>query len=156
MAKEDFHDLAEYIQEYFENMEQNLSLPIDLKYAYQGHDKQKTLITIKKIPDNYSMIIDADLIVTFNEDFFDAFDDISKNVLIDQELAKVEFNSEKNTLKIAKADLVTSSSIIKKYSLKSVERANQIKDLYNDQQLDKQQLSDKIDQLDQTQHHNLI
>jgi hypothetical protein len=136
MAKEDFHDLVDYVQEYFENMEQQLNLPVDLKYAFQAHDKQKTLVTIKKIPDNYSSIIDADIIITFNEDYFDAFDDESKNVLIDQELAKVEFNTEKGSLKIVKPDLVTSSAIIKKYSLESVERANQVGDLFADQQLD--------------------
>jgi hypothetical protein len=43
---------------------------------------------------------------------------------------------EKGTLKIVKPDLVTSSAIIKKYSLESVERANQVRDLYLNQQLD--------------------
>ncbi len=138
MAKEDFHELADYVQEYFDEMQKKLNLPIDLKYAYQAHDKQKTLVTIKKIPDNYALIIKADLIVTFNEDYFDVFDDESKNVLIDQELAKVEFNMEKGTLKIVKADLITSSAIIKKYTLESVEKANKVKELFKDQQLDAQ------------------
>lgn len=136
MAKDNFRELADYIQEFFEEMQNKLNLPVDLKYAYQAHDKQKALITIKKIPDNYSVLIGADLLVTFNEDFFDAFDEDSKKILIDQELAKIEFNTEKGTLKIVKPDLVTSSSIIKKYSLEKVERANQVRDLYKDQQLD--------------------
>jgi len=136
MAKGDLHDLADYIVEFFDGMKNKLNLPVDIKYAYQAYNKQKTLITIKKIPDNYSVIIKADLLVTFNEDYFDAFDDTSKKILIDQELVKIEFNMEKGTLKIVKPDLVTSSAIIKKYSLESVERANQVKDLYKDQQLD--------------------
>jgi len=136
MAKDNFRELADYIQDFFEEMQNKLSLPVDLKYAYQAYEKQKVLISIKKVPDNYSVIIKADLLVTFNEDFFDAFDEDSKKILIDQELAKIEFNIEKGTLKIAKPDLITSSSIIKKYSLKKVERANQVNDLYKDQQLD--------------------
>jgi len=136
MAKDDFRELADYIQEFFEEMQNKLNLPVDLKYAYQAYEKQKALISIKKVPDNYSVLIDADLLITFNEDFFDAFDDDSKRILIDQELAKIEFNTEKGTLKIVKPDLVTSSAIIKKYTLEKVERANQVKDLYKDQQLD--------------------
>lgn len=136
MAKGDFHELADYVQDFFNEMKQKLNLPVDIKYAFQAYDKQKALISIKKIPDNYSVLIGADLLVTFNEDFFDAFDDESKKILIDQELAKIEFNMDKGTLKIVKPDLVTSSSIIKKYSLEKVERANQVKDLYKDQQLD--------------------
>ena len=141
MAKVDFHELADYVVEFFDDMKKQLNLPVDINYAYQAHDKQKELVTIKKIPDNYAFIVNADLIVTFNEDYFDAFDEESKKILIDQELAKVEFNMDKGTLKIVRPDLVTSSSIIKKYSLESVERANQVKDLFKDQQLDNQQLA---------------
>lgn len=137
MAKNDFHELADYIQDFFEKMKMELNLPVDIKYAYQAYNKQNTLITIKKIPDNLAILVKADLLVTFNEDYFDAFNDEPKSILIDQELAKIEFNMEKGTLKIVKPDLMTSSSIIKKYSLESVERANQVVTLYKDQQLDK-------------------
>jgi len=136
MAKDNFGELADYIQEFFEDMQNKLTLPVDLKYAFQSNAKQKTLVTIKKVPDNYSVLLDAELLVTFNEDFFDAFDEDSKKILIDQELAKVEFNTEKGTLKIVQPDLITSSAIIKKYSLEKVEKANQVRDLYKDQQLD--------------------
>ncbi len=136
MAKDNFDELADYIQEFFEEMQNKLALPVDLKYVFQANIKQKTLVTIKKIPDNYSVLLGADLLVTFNEDFFDVFDEDSKKILIDQELAKVEFNTEKGTLKIVQADLITSSLIIKKYTLEKVEKANQVKDLYKDQQLD--------------------
>lgn len=136
MAKDNFGELADYIQEFFEEMQNKLTLPVDLKYAFQSNMKQKTLVTIKKIPDNYSALLDAELLVTFNQDFFDAFDEDSKRILIDQELAKVEFNTEKGTLKIVQPDLITSSAIIKKYTLEKVEKANQVRDLYRDQQLD--------------------
>lgn len=136
MAKDQFHELADYIEDFFNEMKKKLNLAVDIKYAFQANDKQKALVIIKKVPDNYAVLLKADLLVTFNEDYFDAFDDESKKILIDQELAKIEFNMEKGTLKITKPDLVTSSAIIKKYSLESVERANQVRDLYINQQLD--------------------
>jgi len=136
MSKEQFHELSDYIIEYFDELEKKLSLPVDIKYVYQADDKQKTLIKIVKIADRYSNLLNADLLISFNEDFFDAFDDEAKNILIDQELALIEFNLEKGILKLGKADLITSSGVIKKYGVDAVERANQVKDLYNSQQLD--------------------
>jgi hypothetical protein len=141
MSKEQFHELADYIVDYFDNLERKLSLPVDIKYVYQADDKQKSLIKIVKIADRYAKLLGADLLISFNEDFFDAFDDEAKNILIDQELALIEFNLEKGTLKLGKADLITSSGVIKKYGVDAVERANQVKSLFNDQQLEQQKES---------------
>lgn len=136
MSKEQFASLSDYIIEFFQEKEKNLSLPVDIKYVYQADKKQKTLIKLIKIPDRYSNILSADMLVSFNEDYFDAFDDESKNILIDQELALLEFDLEKGTLKIGRPDLVTSSGIIKRYGVEAVERANQVRDLYTQQQAD--------------------
>lgn len=138
MSKEQFHELSDYIIEYFDELEKKLSLPVDIKYVYQADDKQKNLIKIIKIADRYAKLLNADLLVSVNEDYFDAFDDEAKNILIDQELALIEFNLDKGTLKIGKPDLVTSSGIIKKYGVNAVERANQVRDLYADQQLEQE------------------
>lgn len=138
MGKEQFHELSDYIIEYFDQLEKKLSIPIDIKYVYQADDKQKTLIKIIKIADRYSNLLNAELLISFNEDFFDAFDDEAKNILIDQELALIEFNMDKGTLKIGKPDLISSSGVIKKYGLTAVERANQVKDLFNSQQLEQE------------------
>ena len=72
MSKEQFHELSDYIIEYFDELEKKLSLPVDIKYVYQADDKQKTLIKIVKIADRYSNLLNADLLISFNEDFFDA------------------------------------------------------------------------------------
>ena len=138
MTKDRYKELSDYIVDFFKNLEQELTLPVDLKYVYQADNKQKTLITIFKIPDKYSVLLkNADLLVTFNEDYFDAFDEQSIKILIEQELALIEFNLDKGTLKMGKPDLITSTSIISKYTLKLVEKANGVAKLYIDQQLDK-------------------
>lgn len=136
MSKEQYSELSEYIIEYFEKAEEKLALPVDIKYVYQADLKQKTLIKIVKIPDKYASLIKGDLLVSFNEDFFDAFDDEAKDILIDQELSLIEFNLDKGTLKIAKPDLMTSKGVLKKYGMEAVERANQVRELYNQQKED--------------------
>ena len=147
MSKEQFHELSDYIVEYFEKLEEKLSLSMDLKYVYQADNKQKTLIKIVKIADRYSVLLKADLLVSINEDYFDKFDEEAKGILIDQELALIECDLEKGTIKIGRADLITSTSIIKKYGVEAVERANKVRDLYSqqedDERKDKAQSSNK-------------
>ena len=76
-------------------------------------------------------------LISINEDYFDAFDDEAKNILIDQELALLEFDLDKGSIKIGKPDLITSSGVIKRYGVDAVERANQVRDLWNQQQAEK-------------------
>ena len=138
MSKEQFHELAEYIVEYFDDLKKNLSIPVDVKYVYQADDKQKTLIKIIKVVDRYSILLNADLLVSFNEDYFDQFDDEAKNILIDQELALIQVDYDKGTFKIRRPDLITSSGVIKRYGVEAVERANQVRDLLSQQIEDKE------------------
>jgi len=137
MAKEQYHELADYIIDYFKVLEEKLCIPINLKFVYQADDKQKTLIKICKINDRYVSLLNAELLVSFNENFFDAFDDEIKNILIDQELALIEADLDKGTIKLGKADLITSYGIISRYGVEAVERANKCRDLYNSQQAEK-------------------
>lgn len=137
MSMEQFHELADYVVEYFNDIEQKLGLSVDMKYVYQADDKQKTLIKIIKIADRYAVLLKADFLISFNEDYFDNFDDEAKNILIDQELALIEIDYEKGTKKMGKADLITSSGVIKKYGVDAVERANHVSSLFNQQLADK-------------------
>ena len=143
MSKEQYHVLSDYIVEYFDELEKKLNLSVDIKFVYQADDKQKTLIKVVKITDRYVKLLKSDLLVSFNEDYFDAFDEESKNILIEQELALIQFNYETGILKIGRPDLITSSGIIKKYGVDAVERANQVSSLLNQQQIDVQKNNNK-------------
>lgn len=138
MSIEQFHELAEYVIEYFDEIKEKLSFSIDMNFVYQADDKQKTLIKIVKIPDRYSILLKADFLISFNEEYFDAFDIEAKNILIDQELALIEIDYEKGTKKIGRPNLITSTGVIKKYGVEAVERANQVRDLFNEQQAEKE------------------
>ena len=138
MAKEQYHELADYIVDHFKESQKKLNIPVDIKYVFQADNKQKTLIKMFKVNDRYCNLLNADMLISFNEDYYDAFDEEAKNILIDQELALLEFDMEKGTIKIGRPDLITSSGIIKKYGVDAVERANQVRDLYNQQQADKE------------------
>lgn len=138
MSTERFHDLSEDIIEYFNNLEKNMSLPIDLRYVYQADDKQKCLIKIAKIADRYSLLLKAELLISFNESYFDAFDDEARNILIEQELALLEFDLDKGSIKIGKPNFITSTGVLDKYGQDAVKRANLSTTLYQQQQADKE------------------
>lgn len=115
---------GEDIITFFENIVEGFALPMTLNFYYIASIKQKCLITIKKIPDPYRIGLDAQLIVCFNETYFDMLkDDKIKTILIEQEVDKIECDSNKGTIKIGKPSIATGVGIIKKYEYKEVERA---------------------------------
>ena len=118
--------LDEEIIEGIEKIMLNFNLPQTLRYYYQENDKLKRLIKIAKIPVHYAVAIGSDILVHVNELYFNALDDESRQILIEQELDKIEFNLDKGTFKInATGRINTSSGIINKYTYDNVYRAIQ-------------------------------
>ena len=74
-----------------------------------------------------------------NEELLTKFDQESITILIEQELDKISINLDTGKIKFVKPNLSTFTSLISKYGLEKVGRANQIEDLYNEQQLDSEQ-----------------
>lgn len=138
MNTERFHELSEDVIDYFVELEKKLSLPIDMKFVYLSDEKQKSLVKINKINDKYAMLLKADLLVSFNESYFDAFDEEARNILIEQELALIEFDSDKGSIKIGKPNFITSTGVLDKYGQDAVKRANLTATLYQQQQSEKE------------------
>lgn len=138
MAKEQYENVSEDIITYFEKIEKSFAMPMDIKFVFVANGKQKKLVKISKISDTYSYLLNADILVVFNEDYFDNFDDQTKQILIEQEIDKIEFDLEKGTIKIKEPEINTSTGIIEKFSLKLVENANRLQKEYEKQKKDKQ------------------
>lgn len=144
MAKEQYENLSEDIIEYFTKIEKSFAMPMEIKFVFVANSKQKKLIKITKISDTYSYLLDADLLVVFNEDYFDNFDDQNKLILIEQEIDKIEFDLEKGTIRLKEPEINTSSGIIEKFSLKLVENANKLQKEYEKQKKDKKDQETQI------------
>jgi hypothetical protein len=123
MAKVDFNKAEEDIVDYLNESVKRFNLPVDLKFFVMTSAKQKQLVKISKIPDHYSVALNCDIMATVNDSFFDSFDDEAKNILFDQEIDKIEWNLEKGTFKLTKANFSTSRGIIEKYTFEKVARA---------------------------------
>jgi hypothetical protein len=139
---ENFYEVSQdTINDFFEVFDKK-SFPIKIDFQFLGHRKQKGLIKISKISDQYSAILaielgsPRELLVTINEDLMDAFDEESRTILIEQEIDKINMNVESGKIKLVKTDLNTFASLVNKYGVEKVSRANQVESLFIEQKED--------------------
>lgn len=131
-----FYDLSQDTIDDFYNIFNQKSFPISLNYQFIGDSKQKTLIKITKVADDYSFILQKELKVSINEDLLTAYDQESITILFEQEIDKININLDSGKVKLLKTDLNTFSSLVNKYGVEKVARANKVEELYQDQQSD--------------------
>lgn len=131
-----FYDLSQDTIDDFYSIFNQKSFPISLNYQFIGDSKQKTLIKITKVADDYSFILQKELKVSINEDLLTAYDQESITILFEQEIDKININLDSGKVKLLKTDLNTFSSLVNKYGVEKVARANKVEELYQDQQND--------------------
>lgn len=112
------------------------SFPIEIKFQFIGDSKQKSLIKIAKIADDYSFILQKELKVVINEDLLNVYDEESMEILFEQEIDKININIDTGKIKLIKTDLNTFSGLVNKWGVEKVTRANGVENLYRDQKSD--------------------
>ena len=131
-----FYELSQDTIDDFYNIFNKKSFPISLKFQFIGDSKQKNLVKIAKIADDYSFILQKELKITINEDLLNAYDEESSTILFEQEIDKININIDSGKVKLVKTDLNTFSSLVNKYGVEKVARANKVEELYQDQKKD--------------------
>ena len=131
-----FYELSQDTIDDFYNIFNKKSFPISLKFQFIGDSKQKNLVKIAKIADDYSFILQKELKITINEDLLNAYDEESSTILFEQEIDKININIDSGKVKLVKTDLNTFSSLVNKYGVEKVARANKVEELYQEQQKD--------------------
>ena len=132
-----FYDLSEDVIATFTEIYNSKSFPINIAFKYIGASKQKQLIKVSKLSDEWSFITGKDMKVSINEEIFDKFDEESKRILMEQALDKYYVDANGN-IKTTKPDFVTSSGMINKYGTEKLGRAFQVEDLLEQQTQDEQ------------------
>jgi hypothetical protein len=133
---DNFYELSEDTISTFFEIFNKKSFPVSVKFQFEGDEKQKELIKVSVIPPKFSFIIGKDLLVSINEDVMNAFDEESITILFEQEIDKININIETGKIKLNKTDLNTFSSLVNKYGVEKVARANKVEELYKEQQKD--------------------
>ena len=132
LKTEQYYELDQDIIDYFVDLEKDFAFALDISYLYQTNTKQKQLISVKKVPDNYAVVLKKEIVITVNENYFNLMDNSIKRILFEQEIDKIVPNLEKGSLKIVQPSLKTSAGIVKKHTYEKVERANETERLLNE------------------------
>lgn len=131
-----FYDLHENTIEMIENLMENMAIPFNIKIKFVGNTKLKQVVKLQKMSDIVSHLSHIELIIFINEDYFIKLEDKNAEILVYQELDRLEFNVEKGTFKIGKFQLQTTTGVLKKYGIDAVSEANQLTELLTQQKAD--------------------
>lgn len=112
------------------------TFPVTIGIQFIGTSKQKQLIKIAKLADDIAFVLQKDIKVMINEDLMDAFDEESRTILIEQEIEKINMNLETGKIKMVNTALNTFPSLVAKYGVEKVSRANQVEMLFIEQKED--------------------
>ena len=131
-----FYELSEHTVSLFKDVFRKKAFSIELDFAFQGNESQKTLIKINKIPEQYAVLLEKSILVTINEEVMGLMDDESITILFEQELDKISVNIDSGKIKLVKPDLTTFSSLVIKYGIEKVSKANSLESLASEQKDD--------------------
>jgi hypothetical protein len=131
-----FYEVSEEAIDRFYQVFNKKIFQTNFGFQFIGSEKQKNLIVISKLPDQYSFLLNKELLVTINENFLEKFDDESIDILIEQEIDKISEDMESGKIKMLKPNLVTFTSLLSKWGVDKVTRANGIEELYHRQKMD--------------------
>lgn len=135
-----YYEISEDTKESFFKIFNKKTFPINIKFQFIGNESQKNLIKISKISDQFAFIMEKEMMISINEELMSKFDEESVSILFEQEIDKISINMESGKIKMIKPDLTTFSSLINKYGVEKVARANQVEELYHQQQKDGKEL----------------
>lgn len=133
-----FYDLSTDTIKTFNKIFSKKAFPVNVKFHFTGDSKQKNLIKISKVPDIYAAdnALGKELLIIINDDLMSIFDEESIEILIEQEIDKISINMDSGKIKMVKPDLTTFSSLITKYGIDKIVKANQVEELYDQQKKD--------------------
>jgi len=137
--EEAYPEVSEEVVKFFNKRLENFSIPVDFKFQFQGNLKQKTLIKLSKITDHFSVLLNKDILVHINEDYFDAFDaedEKINEILFDQCIDLISYNMDTGVVKINKENFTSTEGIIEKYGYDGVQRAKEVERLFGEQKDD--------------------
>ena len=101
----------------------------EVAFQFIGSDSQKTVIKISKLSEQYEYMLKKHVLVSINEVLMADFDDESINILFEQEIDKITFNVETGKVKLRKTDINTFASLIKKWGIEKISKANQLAEI---------------------------
>lgn len=131
-----FYEVSDETIDKFYAIWNSKTTPSEVDFAFVGDEKQKVLIKVSKVPDQYSFLLKKTILVRINDEMTSVLDDESIEILFEQEIDKIIVDGNSGKISLASPKLSTFPGIIAKHGIDKVLRANQIEDLSFEQRED--------------------
>jgi Putative phage metallopeptidase len=129
MAK--YHELFEDNKDLFTSFIQQIDSLNEVNIKVLGCNTLKEICKVQKATDILKHMTNDDVIILLNENIFEQLDAEQKNIVIEENVARIYFDSEKEKIVLIKPDVNTFSLLLRKYGYNKYERTlESIKALY--------------------------
>jgi hypothetical protein len=128
-----FYELQDETIKKYNDIFNSKAFPVKINTLFQGNKKQKQMIKVAKIADQYEFELEKQIFVSINEDLFEQYDEVSQKILIEHAIDKINVDGNTGKVSIKPLKLVTSVALVSKYGIDEVARANQIESLTREQ-----------------------
>lgn len=124
---EKYYELSEHVIDHFNEIRKGLTFTNDFNFRLIGNRKLKSLIKIQKVSDVYEYLMSGiNILVIFNEDIYNILHETQKNILIEQELSKIEIDLNTQKIKIKQASIQTNEKLMQKFGIEAIINANAV------------------------------
>lgn len=110
-----------------------------IKITILGNPKSKEIFKVTKASDILKYRAGDDIIIFVNELIFDQLTDEQREMVVDESLAGISYDDEKEKLTISKPDVITFSGIISKYTFEKYSQLHETIKLIYSQENDKEE-----------------
>jgi hypothetical protein len=130
MAK--FDEVFEDTQALFTNFTSQIDNLRGINIKILAQNRLKDIAKVVKANDLVKHMTNEDIIILLNEQIFEQLEDEQKMMVVEEQIAKIYFDEEKDKLSIVNPDVNTFSLLLRKYGYERYERLNEsIKALFS-------------------------
>lgn len=123
-----YSEISTDVSEYFLNIfdKQTTMGTYGIRSKLVANEKQKELVHIEKTNDLNRYLLNAELIVVFNEQIFDLLDDRQREIKVLDTLYKYFFDAEKDKIKTIPAEVQTYYPILAKFGVEEYKQCDEV------------------------------
>ena len=112
-----FFKITEQNQKIFDDIIGVAELDRFINYTIIGVKKQNEVIKAQKANPAIKYLSDYDIIFYLDEEVFDSLTEVQRLYLVEDIITSVEYNTERDAVKIVSPDVSTQSGVLNKYTL---------------------------------------
>jgi hypothetical protein len=119
--EEPFEDTTDLYDKYLEKA----GLTTYINVTVLTNNKAKDIYKVNKANELLKYRTGDDIIIVINENVLDRLDDADKEMVIEESISSIHYNTEKDRIEISKPDVVTFSGVLSKHGFEKWNRVRE-------------------------------